>query len=177
MLATASTLLLFACQASFTAVRPPVELVPTDNPLHLAIDNSESTGNAYDYFVLTDPAGTRFYARDGAFKLDSAKTMVHELSGLQLVPRVTFPGDVTEIHIRVDGKVLIRRPGSDEYQDCEVITIARFPHPEGLTVLRNGLFLATPLSGPPVLGRPANHGFGLLRQGAVELPGTATASP
>lgn len=170
-------LLLGACQAPAVSVRPAVELSVTENPLHLVIDNSGSAGNDREYFVLIDPAGTHFFTRDGAFKLDGARSFVHAASGLRLVPRVTVPDGISDIHIREDGLVLIRHPGASEQLEIAVITTARFLHPESLTWLRNGLVMASPFSVPPVMGRPATHGFGRLLQGVTEVPSAGTYMP
>jgi flagellar basal-body rod protein FlgG len=159
------------------SVRPAVELTVTENPLHLVVDNSGTLGNEREYFVLVDPAGTRFFTRDGAFKLDGARTFVHAASGLRLVPRVTVPDGVSDIHVREDGLVLIRHPGDSEQREIAVITTARFLHPESLTWLRNGLVLASPFSGPPMIGRPATRGFGRLLQGVTEVPSPGTFVP
>lgn len=176
-IATAFCLFLGACQAPPMAVRPVVDLAVTENPLHLVVDNSGTLGNEREYFVLVDPAGTRFFTRDGAFELDGARTLVHAASRLRLVPRVTIPDGVSDIHIREDGLVLIRHPGQSEQHEIAVITIARFFHPQSLTWLRNGLVMASPFSGPPMMGRPATHGFGRLLQGVTEVPSPGTVMP
>lgn len=176
-LSAASCLLLVACQGAPAFVPPPFGIATTEDPLHLSIDNQGDAGGGYDHFVLTDPAGTRFYTRHGAFRLDATRTMVHAPTGFMLVPRVTFPVDATDIHIREDGLVLYRRPGSVEHHELDVITTARFARPQGLTPLTKDLFLASTLSGPLAIGRPATRGFGPLRQGALEIPDEVVVPP
>ncbi|MDB5096730.1 MAG: flagellar basal-body rod protein FlgG [Cyanobacteria bacterium RYN_339] len=140
----------------------------TNNPLHLAIDNSNNAiGLVNDFFIVTERDGTQAFTRDGSFKLDKDRNIVTS-TGLLLSPQIQIPADATDIHIREDGLVLIRRPLSAEQEEVGVINIARFPNPAGLSAEGNNLLKASPASGDPVIGRPALEGRGLIKQGMLE---------
>ncbi len=140
----------------------------TNNPLHMAIDNSNNAiGLVNDFFIVIERDGTQAYTRDGSFKLDKDRNIVTS-TGLLLSPQIQIPADATDIHIREDGLVLIRRPLSAEQEEVGVVNIARFPNPAGLAAVGNNLVKQTPASGEPVVGRPALEGRGLLKQGMLE---------
>jgi flagellar basal-body rod protein FlgG len=140
----------------------------TNNPLHLAIDNSQNAiGLVNDFFIVQERDGTQAYSRDGSFKLDAQRNIVTS-TGLLLSPQIQIPVDATDIHIREDGLVLVRRPLSAEQEEVGVINIARFPNPAGLAASGNNLLKQTPASGEPVIGRPALEGRGLIKQGMLE---------
>ena len=140
----------------------------TNNPLNLAIDNSENAiGLVNDFFIVIERDGTQAYTRDGSFKLDQNRRIVTS-SGLPLFPEILIPADATDIHIREDGLVLVRRPLSAEQEEVGVIQIARFPNPAGLAAQGNNQVKATPASGEPIVGRPALEGRGKVKQGMLE---------
>ena len=140
----------------------------TNNPLHLAIDNSENgIGLVNDFFIVQDRDGTQSFTRDGSFKLDAQRNIVTS-TGLLLFPQVTIPPDASDIFIREDGVVLVRRPLSSEQDEVGTLQIARFANPSGLAALGNNLVKATPASGEPQIGRPALEGRGKIKQGMLE---------
>ena len=140
----------------------------TNNPLHLAIDNSQNAiGLVNDFFVVLERDGSSAYTRDGSFKLDKDRNIVTS-TGLLLSPQIQIPADATDIHIREDGLVLIRRPLSAEQEEAGVINIARFPNPAGLAAAGNNMLKESPASGEPIIGRPALEGRGLIKQGMLE---------
>ena len=140
----------------------------TNNPLNLAIDNSENAmGLVNDFFAVIERDGTLPYTRDGSFKLDANRNIVTS-NGLLLQPQVTIPADATDIHIREDGLVLIRRPLTPEQEEVGRITITRFANPAGLAAIGSNLVKATPASGEPQVGIPATEGRGKIRQGTLE---------
>jgi flagellar basal-body rod protein FlgG len=140
----------------------------TNNPLNLAIDNSENAmGLVNDFFQVIERDGTIAYTRDGSFKMDANRNIVTS-TGLLLSPQITIPSDATDIHIRADGLVMIRRPLSPEQEEVGVINIARFANPAGLASVGGNLMKATPASGEPQVGRPATEGRGEIKQGVLE---------
>ncbi|MFN3432162.1 MAG: flagellar hook-basal body complex protein, partial [Candidatus Sericytochromatia bacterium] len=67
----------------------------TNNPLNMAIDNSENAmGLVNDFFSVIERDGTIAYTRDGSFKLDANRNIVTS-NGLLLTPQITIPADAT----------------------------------------------------------------------------------
>ncbi|HEY9720767.1 MAG TPA: flagellar basal-body rod protein FlgG [Oscillatoriaceae cyanobacterium] len=140
----------------------------TNNPLDLAVDNSQNAvGLANDFFMVQEPDGTIAYTRDGSFKLDANRNIVTN-QGLLMSPQITIPVDATDIQIREDGTVLVRRPLTTDQQEVGTIQLARFPNPAGLAAEGDNLLKATPASGNPIVGRPDLEGFGKVKQGMLE---------
>jgi flagellar basal-body rod protein FlgG len=156
----------------YTKIRP-VEAKSTDNQLDLAIDGGvvdSWSPDQYvaDFFILSAPDGTPRYTRWGAFKLNTSRAIVSE-KGFALSPRIVIPADATDIHVREDGLVLIRRPSSEEQEDVGIIFVARFPLPGGLQPAGDGLYMApVATTGRPSVGRPATGGRGRLLHGALD---------
>lgn len=147
---------------------PSTVVALSNSPLHLVIDNEAP---ALDYFVLADAQAKRWYTRDGLFRLNAAREVVHEATGMALYPLITIPKDAIEIFVGEDGRVLVRRVAEPEvHVEVGHILIARFPNPAGLAPLSPTLFQPQGASGPAVLGQPATRGLGKLRSGVQELP-------
>jgi flagellar basal-body rod protein FlgG len=158
----------WSCQDQPAA--PPTVLAVTDSPFDLAIDNDTSQPHR-DYFVLSDAQGARWYTRDGRFRLNAAREVVHAETGLPLWPLLTLPADATETHIREDGLVLVRRFSQpEEHTEVGQVLVARFPNaanlvPQGPTLLRHQA-----AAGVPMIARPATRGLGKIRSGVEALP-------
>lgn len=140
----------------------------TNNPYHLAIDNSKNTiGHANDFFIITERDGTQAYTRDGSFTHDANGNLT-TATGLLLFPQITVPPDAKDFTVKTDGLVLVTRSGSTQQEEIGTIQIARFTNPAGLSAVGNNLLKATPASGEPQIGRPGLDGRGAIQQGMLE---------
>ena len=133
----------------------------TENNLDIAI-----TGRGF--FQIELPDGTIAYTRDGSFKLDSEGNIVNS-EGYRLVPNITIPEDSTHINIGTDGIVSVVQANSTQINTLGQIETTVFINPAGLHSLGDNLYLNTNASGEPINGVPGTEGFGLLRQGFIEM--------
>jgi len=137
------------------------DLVNTGNPLDMAI-----AGNGF--FQISMPDGTIAYTRDGAFKL-SAEGQVVTADGFFLLPELTIPEDATAVSIALDGEISVMLVGNEEPQVIGQLELARFINPAGLSAVGHNLYVQTGASGDPILGNPAQEGFGKIDQGYLEI--------
>lgn len=133
----------------------------TENNLDIAI-----TGRGF--FQIELPDGTIAYTRDGSFKLDNEGNIVNS-EGYPLVPNITIPEDSTHINIGTDGIVSVVQANSTQINTLGQIETTVFINPAGLHSLGDNLYLNTNASGEPINGIPGTEGFGLLRQGFIEM--------
>lgn len=133
----------------------------TENNLDIAI-----TGRGF--FQIEMPDGTIAYTRAGSFKLDSEGNVVNS-EGYRLVPNITIPEDTTQINIGKDGIVSVVQANSTQINTIGQIETTIFINPAGLHSLGDNLYLSTNASGEPINGVPGTEGFGLLRQGFIEM--------
>ena len=86
--------------------------------------------------------------------------------------RVTVPAETISLVIGEDGRVTALKPGEDGDiipHEAGRIELARFRNPSALKPLGGHLLAATKPAGDPIIGAPQDRGFGLLRQGSLEL--------
>ncbi|MBC8286091.1 MAG: flagellar hook-basal body complex protein [Nitrospinae bacterium] len=133
-------------------------LVPTGNPLDLAIDGD-------GFFQVTNPNGGTSFTRSGSFKQDGAGNIV-DASGNALVPAINIPGNNTGISVGANGQVSAQVGGHPEA--VGQITLARFQNPSGLTAAGGNLYNESAGSGAPVVGNPGAGGLGTVRSGFLE---------
>ncbi|MFM7469723.1 MAG: flagellar basal-body rod protein FlgG [Vampirovibrionales bacterium] len=140
----------------------PGSVVQTGNKLDLAIQ-----GEGF-FQVLTDN-GDIAYSRDGAFKRDSAGTLVTS-DGYPLEPAVNIPQDTVEISINLNGTISIKQAGAQAFTEIGQVQLARFANPTGLESIGNNLFMATPASGDAINGTAGQGDFGRtsINQGYIE---------
>lgn len=146
--------------SSTRKVFTPGSLQITGQPLDIAI-------NGRGFFQVTRPDGTIGYSRDGQFQVDSNGTIVTS-EGYALEPQVSIPEGASVITIGKDGTVTAVANGESTGTEVGLITLADFPNPEGLLAIGGNTFMETEASGAPIVGTPADVGFGTLEQGAVE---------
>jgi flagellar basal-body rod protein FlgG len=120
------------------------------------------------FFQVTMPDGTITYTRDGAFKLSGDGRLV-TADGFFLNPEITLPQDTVGVAIGIDGRVQVSLPGQIDPQEVGQIELAKFLNPAGLSALGHNLYAATTSSGDPILGNPAENGFGEIAQGYLEM--------
>lgn len=112
------------------------------------------------------------YTRNGLWTTDEQGRL--SLAGgtvpKHLEPPITIPENVESITIADDGLITATTTGDvRETLQAGRIGLVRFRNASGLKSLGGQLFAATPKSGPPQVGAAQSSGFGLLRQGALEL--------
>jgi len=132
----------------------------TTNPLDVAISGD-------GYFQVTLPDGSTAYTRAGAFKLDSAGSVVTS-EGDPIAPQINIPTGAESITIGNDGTVSVTLAGQTAASQVGQIQTARFANPAGLRAEGNNLFKETDSSGPATLGTPGQDGLGQLSQGFLE---------
>ena len=132
----------------------------TGNPLDVAVEGD-------GFFQVTLPDGNTAYTRSGAFKLDSAGTVVTS-QGDPISPQITIPQDAESITIGNDGTVSVLLPGQSAPSQVGQIQTVRFANPAGLRAEGSNLFRETDTSGTPTLGTPGQDGLGQLSQGYLE---------
>lgn len=118
----------------------PGPLVPTGNPLDLALTNNT-------FFVLDSPAGPVF-TRDGAFRLN-ANNQIENSGGLLVRGQggnITVPPNTAKITVSAEGRVFADGQPVDQIQ-LEVIT-----SPAGLTRAGPALFTGRQPQSPPPAG-------------------------
>ena len=85
------------------------------------------------------------------------------------MPNITIPEDSTHINIGTDGIVSVVQANSTQINTLGQIETTVFINPAGLHSLGDNLYLNTNASGEPINGIPGTEGFGLLRQGFIEM--------
>lgn len=133
----------------------------TNNPMDMAI-------SGHGFFQIEMPDGTTSYTRDGAFKI-SADGAIVTADGFYMTPEITIPEDATSVAISIDGEVSVMIAGSSDPQTVGTIELAKFLNPAGLSAVGHNLYTETPASGSPILGQPADDGFGKIDQGYLEM--------
>lgn len=136
------------------------DIQTTNNPLDVAIQGE-------GFFQVRRPDGTLAYTRDGTFKVSSEGMLVTS-QGYIIEPGIALPTDVSSITIARDGTVEVQIVGQTESTKIGQIELAKFVNPAGLRAIGNNLLVETPASGKPLIGTPANEGFGEIVQGAIE---------
>ncbi len=133
-------------------------LIPTDNPLDIAIIGD-------GHFQLTDGEGNNSYTRDGSFSLNTDGQMVNN-QGLILDPGITIPQDAQNVSIESDGTVNAQVNG--ETVQLGNIQTATFSNPQGLSSDGGNLQSQTGASGIPQMGLPGTEGRGYIQSGFIE---------
>jgi flagellar basal-body rod protein FlgG len=139
-------------------------LKKTDQPLDVAITGPGFFQIHDDDEVLYTRCGMWTTNADGVLCLISGD----ELRPVE--PPLTVPADAVGVTISETGIVTALRPG--EVPRANIIgkiILARFQNPSGLKPRGGHLLSATAACGAPQTGSPHSQGFGLLRQGMLEL--------
>lgn len=77
------------------------------------------------------------------------------------------PASLYSMEVNASGTVFATYSNGDSVALAKIF-LANFPNPQGLRQMGATALGATPQSGAPILGTPAETGFGLLRSGALE---------
>ncbi|PIQ97904.1 MAG: flagellar basal body rod protein FlgG, partial [Nitrospinae bacterium CG11_big_fil_rev_8_21_14_0_20_56_8] len=117
-------------------------LIPTDNPLDLAI-----SGNGFFQVGLAN--GGVGFTRSGSFKVDGGGRIV-TANGEPLVPEINIPANATGVSVEPSGQVTAAVAGGN--QVLGQIQLATFNNPGGLSAQGGNVFTESAGSGAPVAG-------------------------
>jgi len=134
-------------------------LLQSGNSLDLGI-------NGEGFFQLKKPDGSVAYSRDGSFKISAEGNLVNA-DGMMLEPGFTLSDNTKEVIINTDGTVILE-DNLGVQSEVGNIELAKFVNPSGLKPVGDNLYLETEASGRALIGRPAEEGFGDIRQGFLE---------
>jgi len=136
--------------------------------------NFEQTGNPFDmaingdgFFQVTLPDGNTGYTRSGTFKLNNEGAVV-STEGMLLLPSITIPSGMAQIHISPDGMVSGVAVGATTETIVGQIELARFANSAGLDALGKNLYQVTDASGGVLSGAPGKEGFGEIQHKYLE---------
>jgi len=118
------------------------------------------------FFQIRKPDGTFAYTRDGSFKISGDGSLA-TAGGYLIEPGISMNDDVLQVQISDDGTVRVTDVTGDAVE-VGTIELAKFINPAGLKALGDNLYAETEASGAPLLGRPNQEGFGILKQGFLE---------
>lgn len=144
--------------SAITRSNSPGSLIPTSNPLDLAV-------NGAGFFQVALPGGGTGFSRGGSFKVDSTGRLA-TLEGNPLIPEIKIPGGNTGVSIDSSGQVFAILGGSPVAVGR--IRLAGFNNPGGLTSQGGNLFVESARSGSPVTGVPGSGSLGTVISGALE---------
>lgn len=141
----------------------------TGQPLDLAIQGK-------GFFTLIDePTALLVHTRSGKFSVNDQGVLVARLDGRDcpINPQIQIPNDATAISISTDGRVSVLRPGNPELVAMGQLQLADFDDPSKLKRVSPSVYVQTDASGPPLLCRPGDQGFGIVLQGVLNNGSTA----
>ena len=135
-------------------------LAGTSNKLDLAL-------NGRGWFQVIGAGGETLYTRAGSFNTNAQGQLV-TIDGYTVDPAIIFPSDTVDVMINESGEVLARVGTNQTPQNLGQLTLANFVNEAGLEPIGGNLYRETPASGAPVIGVPADPGFGSVHQGYLE---------
>jgi flagellar basal body rod protein FlgG len=138
----------------------------TQRPLDVGIQ-----GEGFFKVKVRDSIGDGFaYTRNGNFFQNSHGEIVLGIGdGFKPDPPIKLPNDATEITISQSGIVEFKQPGVITPKQAGQIRLAKFVSPQSLGRLdKNGLYVQTEASGPPIDCKVGEDGAGITLQGFLE---------
>ena len=143
---------------SISKVNTQGGLIPTNNPLDLAI-------NGNGFFQVANPNGGTSFTRSGSFNLNGAGQVV-DSSGNALIPEINVPAGNNGISVGSNGQVSAQTPAGLEV--AGQIQLANFNNPSGLSAAGGNLLNESAASGAPVAGNPGEGALGSVLSGFLE---------
>ena len=144
---------------SISKVNTQGGLIPTNNPLDLAIE-----GNGF--FKVTNPNGGVSFTRSGSFNLNGAGQVV-DASGNVLIPEINVPAGNNGISVGANGQVSTQTAGGIEL--AGQIQLANFNNPAGLSAAGGNLLNESAASGAPDEGALGSVISGFLEGSNVDI--------
>lgn len=136
------------------------EVLPTDNPLDIAIQGR-------GFFQVALPDGNQGYTRAGNLTADQQGRLV-TTSGYPVVPEIIIPQDATNITISQTGVVTVTQGNGGDTVELGQIQLAGFANEAGLSPMGQNLYVPSQSSGQAILGQPGQLGLGTVQQGFLE---------
>ena len=133
--------------------------IVTDRPLDVMIEGD-------GFFQVELPDGTLAYTRDGSFQLNGEGRIVTS-EGMPVVGLDAVESDATAITIGSDGSFSTTVAG--DISEKGNVSVYRFANPAGLKAMGRNLLVETAASGEAESGTPGENGFGVVRQGSLEM--------
>jgi len=124
------------------------------------------------FFRVQDQlTGEMMYTRAGNFSRAQDGTLVLGSGhvGRALDPPITIPDDAGMVQIDESGNVYVRDLPTGLLQNIGRLQLVAFSNPEGLLRMGENLYMETDASGPPLDGDPGENGFGMIKQGSLEM--------
>lgn len=118
-------------------------------------------------FEVQRPDGSLAYTRAGTLHLDSEGLLVNA-DGYPLSAQIQVPSDYEKLLVEADGRVRIKKQGSEQLEDIGEIQLAHFANDSGLTPAGDNLYTASDAAGAAVYSKPGENGAGTLKQGYLE---------
>jgi flagellar basal-body rod protein FlgG len=135
-------------------------LANTSNQLDLAL-------NGRGWFQVNSPNGDIVYTRAGSFNKNGDGQLV-TIDGYTLNPPIIIPANTIDVTINESGEVFAKVDGQAQPQNIGQLTLANFANDAGLEPIGGNYYRETMASGAPVVGIPADPGFGKIHQGYLE---------
>ncbi|MFN3689116.1 flagellar basal-body rod protein FlgG [Salinarimonas sp.] len=135
-------------------------LAQTGNRLDLALDGR-------GWFQIQGPEGETLFTRAGSFNTNADGQLV-TIEGYLVEPAIVVPQNTLEVVVNQSGQVFARVPGQQEMEELGQLTLANFANETGLEPMGGNLYRETVASGQPVVGVPADPGYGRIHQGYLE---------
>jgi flagellar basal-body rod protein FlgG len=136
-------------------------------PLKSTNNWNDTAINGNGFYQAITPSGDIVYTRNATLSIDSEHYLATQ-DGLRLADNIQIPDDFIAITIESNGEVSATQANSSEPQILGTIQLARFINPESLTIIGEGKYSASDVSGDPVIDNPGSSGLGLLAQHQIE---------
>jgi flagellar basal-body rod protein FlgG len=143
-------------------VMTPGNLVPTKNPLDMAIVGA-------GYFAILLPNGRVGYTRTGSFQFNAADRTLKTVNGYELADGISIPDDidVNAVQISEDG-VVSGQNRAGVMVPIGNIELFSFANEKGLEAIGDNIFVETDASGLAEGFDPSAPGLGKLKQYHLE---------
>lgn len=132
----------------------------TSNQFDLAL-------NGRGWFQVNSPNGETIYTRAGSFNKNGDGQLV-TIDGYTINPPIVVPANTLDVTINESGEVFAKVDGQADPQNIGQLTLANFANDAGLEPIGGNYYRETVASGAPVVGVPADPGFGKIHQGYLE---------
>lgn len=128
--------------------------------------------NGAGFIPVIDKNGQTKYTRDGSFRVTSEGTIVTRDNCI-VGGGINLPADYNRLKIQPNGKVMIQKTKTSEFEEIGEIPLVTFRNPEGLKVLEGNKVEETNDSGKPIyLSENKNFKQHALESSNVDMYGT-----
>lgn len=117
-------------------------ILQTNRELDVAIDGA-------GFIPVIDKNGKTKYTRDGSFRVTPEGTMITRDNCI-VGGGINLPASYNRLKIESNGKVMIQKTSTSEFEEVGEIPLVMFQNPEGLKVLEGNKVEETKDSGKPI---------------------------